>query len=63
MNKCVTNYHFYTNYRNINSISQYLNDTNSYFNHCYRHRERKKQNKKKTKKKQKKKKKQEDVWY
>ena len=49
MNKYFANYHFYTNYRNINSISQHLNDTNSYFNHCYRHREKKKKKKKKNK--------------
>ena len=61
MNKYVTNYHFYTNYRNINSISQHLNDTtlNSYFNHCYKLKKKKKKKKniekqntkKKTKKK------------
>ena len=58
MNKYVTNYHFYTNYRNINSISQYLNDANSYFNHCYRHRKKttKKSKQKKTKQKKNKKK-------
>ena len=60
MNKYVTNYHFYTNYRNINFISQHLNDTNSYLNHCYRHRkkkQKKKNNKQTNKKKQKKNKK------
>ena len=52
MNKYVTNYHFYTNYRNINFISQHLNDTilNSYFNHCYRQKKKKNIEKKQQKK-------------